>query len=94
MRVKSKRRAMKIEKCFIAVLVMLLVGVSIKDFDVLFNPEYKVEVLRILVNACKTRTFSVMCPGVVQDNKLIYSEESYPDYKEFEIEMYDITCVV
>lgn len=92
--INPKRRAMKIENCFTDVLAMLPVGVIIKDFDVLFNPEYKVDVLKILVNACKTKPFSVLWPGAVQDNKLIYAEESYPDYKEFEIEMYDITCVV
>lgn len=92
--IKPKRRAIKIEKCFADILSTFPDGVIIKEFDVLFNPEYRVDVLKILVNACKTKPFSVWWPGTIQDNRLIYAEESYSDYKEYDVGMYDITCVV
>lgn len=92
--VKPKRRAIKIEKCFVDVLATLPDGVTIKDFDVLFNPEYKADVLKILVSACRTKPFSVIWPGTIKENRLIYAEEAYPDYKEYDVGIYDITCVV
>lgn len=28
------------------------------------------------------------------DEKLVYAEDGYADYKEYDVEQYDITCVV
>ena len=50
-------------------------GVVIKDFDVMFNPEYKVDVLKIMVDACKRKPFSIIWPGKCEDGKLFYMEE-------------------
>ena len=60
---------------------------------VMFNPEYKVDVLKILIAARKRKRYSVIWPGRLEDGKLIYAEEGYPDYKVFNIADYDITCV-
>ena len=68
-------------------------GVTIKDIDVMFNPDYKVDVLKILIATRKRKNYSVIWPGKFEDGKLIYGEEGYPDYKVFNIADYDITCV-
>ena len=60
----------------------------------MFNPEYKVDVLKILMAAEKEKHPSVIWPGRCENGKLIYSEEGYPDYKTYDIETYDITCVI
>ena len=66
----------------------------IKDIDVLFNPEYKVDVLKILTEARKRKRYSVIWPGRCENGKLIYGEEGYLDYRTYDIENYDITCVI
>ena len=91
---KPNRRSMKLEQIFNAVLDQYPEGVVIKDIDVMFNPEYQVDVLKILSEARKRKRYSVIWPGRCEDGKLIYSEEGYPDYKIFEIENYDVTCVI
>ena len=90
---KPNRRSMKLEQIFNKVLDRYPDGVTIKDIDVMFNPEYQVDVLKILIEARKRKIYSVIWPGRFEDGKLIYAEEGYPDYKVYEISNYDITCV-
>lgn len=90
---KENRRSMKLEQIFNSVLDKYPDGVTIKDIDVMFNPDYKVDVLKILIAARKRKKYSVIWPGRLEDGKLIYGEEGYPDYKVFNIADYDITCV-
>ena len=90
---KPNRRSMKLEQIFNKVLDRYPDGVTIKDIDVMFNPEYQVDVLKILIEARKRKKYSVIWPGRFEDGKLIYAEEGYPDYKVYEIANYDITCV-
>ena len=91
---RPKRRTMQLEACFNRVLDGLPDNVVIKDFDVIFNPAYKVDVMKMLVAACKRKPFSVIWPGRYEDGKLFYAEEGYPDYKVFDINNYDVTCVI
>lgn len=92
--VKSARRSMWLEKCFSAVIETLPDDAVIKDFDVLFHPDYQVDVLRMMVNVCKRRPFRMIWPGRYSDGKLIYAEDGYRDYKEYPIQDYDITCII
>ena len=91
---KPNRRSMKLGQIFSTVLAQYPDGVIIKDIDVMFNPAYKVDVLKILQETRKQKPYSVVWPGRFEDGKLIYSEEGYPDYKVFNIDNYDITCVI
>ena len=92
--IKPSRRSMQLEKCFNEVVSDFPPGAVIKDIDVMFNPDYKVDVMRILIAATKLKPISVIWPGRCAEGKLYYSEESLPDYKVFEISDYDIYCVV
>ena len=91
---KPNRRSMKLEQIFNNVLDTLPDGVVIKDIEVMFNPDYKVDVLKILMASRKRKRYSVIWPGRCEDGKLIYGEEGFPDYKTYNIENYDITCVI
>lgn len=90
---KPNRRSMKLEQIINTVLDKYPDGVTIKDIDVMFNPDYKVDVLKILIAARKRKKYSVIWPGRFEDGKLVYGEEGYSDYKVFSIADYDITCV-
>lgn len=90
---KPNRRSVKLEQIFNTILDRYPDGVMIKDIDVMFNPEYQVDVLRILIAARKRKRYSLIWPGRYEDGKLIYSEEGYLDYKIYEIANYDITFV-
>lgn len=93
-KLKPTRRTMQLEKCFNKILDSLPEKVVIKDIDVMFNPAYMVDVIRILVEANKRHPFSLVWSGRYDDNRLLYGEEDLADYKSFEISDYDIVCVV
>ena len=92
--VNSNRRTMRMEQCFQQVLSGLPDNVVIRDFDVMFNPDYAVDVLRIFCSAARVKAFRVIWPGRCEGGRLIYAEEGYLDYKVFEISKYDVTVVV
>lgn len=91
---RPKRRTMRLESCFMEVLNLLPDNVVIKDFDVMFNPEYKVDVLRIMTVTCKKKPFSIIWPGKYEGGKLFYAEDGYHDFKAFNVKDYDVTCIV
>jgi hypothetical protein len=93
-KIRPRSRSRKLELCFNEVLAGLPDGVVIRDFDVMFHPDYQVDVLKILTDARRHKNYSAVWPGVKKDGKLIYSEEGYPDYKVYEIRNYDVTCII
>ena len=91
--IRPRMRSIQMEKCLVETLKKLSENSVVKDIDVLFNPAYKVDVLKVLIAAYKQYPFSIIWPGTYRDGKLVYSEEGYPDYQVFEIKDYDIICV-
>ena len=92
--IKPNRRTMRMEQCFQNVLGTLQDDAVIKDFDVMFNPDYSIDVLQIMCSVARTKPFRMIWPGRCEDGRLIYAEEGYRDYKVFEISKYDVTVVV
>ncbi len=90
---KQKRRSLRLEQILNNVLDNYPDDVVIKDIDVMLNPEYKVDVLKILISARKRKKYRVIWPGRFENGKLVYGEEGYPDYKVFNIADYDIMFV-
>ena len=93
-KIKPERRSMKIERCFQEILVAVPENSCIRDFDVLFNPAYKIDVLQIFASANRSKAFSVLWPGTIVNGKFVYAEDGYVDYKEYDVDQYGITCVV
>lgn len=91
--IKPSLRGMRIKNCLLDIISNHPDVTTIKDIDVMFNPNFKIDVLRILIEANKQRSFSLIWPGKCKDGRLYYSEESLPDYSVFEINDYDIYCV-
>ena len=87
------RRSRKLEQIFNGVLDHYPDGVMIKDIDVMFHPDYQVDVLKILIAAGKRKRYGVIWPGRYEDGALLYAEEGYPDYRVYRIGEYDIVCV-
>ena len=90
---KPTQRSRRLATCFEDILKTLPDNIVIKDFDVMFNPEYKVDVLKIMVDVCKRKPFRAIWPGKCNDGKLSYSEVGYPDFKTFSIDNYDVICI-
>ena len=94
LKLKANRRTMQFEKCFCRVLASLPENPTIKDIDVMFNPAYEVDILKVLISAYKQKPFSLIWSGKYKDGNLIYGEDGYADYKVYDINDYDIVCVI
>ena len=92
--IKPNRRTIRLEQCFRQVLDGLPVNPLIRDFDVLFNPDYEVDILQIMASIGKSKPYQVIWPGRYEKDRLVYAEEGYMDYKVFNLEKYDVTCVI
>ena len=92
--VHVKRRAMRMDQCIRQVIDNLPDNTLIKDFDVLFNPSYEVNVLKLLISLYRVKPFDILWPGRYKDGRLLYAEEGFSDYKAFDIKNYDMTCVI
>lgn len=92
--VPKKFRNTRVPQCFDKVLSLFPANIVLKHIDVLFNPDYKIDVIAMLVLACKRHNFSIVWPGKYIDGRLIYGEEDYRDYQIYNIKDYDITCVL
>lgn len=93
LKLRPGQRSLQMERCLLEVLKRLPENAVVKDIDVLFNPGYTVDVLKVLISAYKQRTFRLIWSGTYADGKLIYSEEGNPDYKTYDVRDYDIICI-
>jgi len=69
---KPRRRTMRLEQSFRLVIDSLPENPIIQAFDVLFNPDYEVDILRIMASVGKSKPFQVNWPGKYEDGRLIY----------------------
>lgn len=87
-------RTMRMEQNFIEVLNTLEENPVISEFDVMFNPDYQMDVLKVMISVCKKKQFCAIWPGRYEAGKLYYAEENYRDYKVYDIANYDVTVIV
>lgn len=66
----------------------------ITDFEILFHPEYQIDVLKLFIMANRRRKLAVIWCGRFEDGYLRFAEAGYVDYKSFNIKNYDITCII
>lgn len=67
--------------------------ILVKDIEVLFNPEYKIDVLKYFVGLARVKKVAVVWSGIVVEDYLQYAEIQYEDYQRYLIKNYDIVCV-
>lgn len=68
-------------------------NILIKDFEMLFDPRYKLDVLKVFSEASKTKNIALIWCGLHSEDRLCYSEPQYSDYHSYEIERYTLICV-
>ena len=44
--------------------------------------------------ACKRRNYSIVWPGILKGNNLVYADYGYQDYKSYNITDYNVICVI
>lgn len=88
----AKERPSQIEaaiKALIPTQRMLLIS----EFEMLFDPRYKIDVLKLFCERAKSSRIAVIWPGTFEDGKLSYAQPDDPDYNLFYGDNYQIRIV-
>jgi hypothetical protein len=64
--------------------------VLVDNIELLFNPELKVDPIRLLLNSSRNKTVVVAFSGKQVGNSIIYAEPHHPEYRKFEIKDYEV----
>ena len=67
--------------------------IYLEDYEMLFTPDYELDVLRYFCETAKKRRIAIKWCGELVGTKLIYSEPGYEDYRCYDITKYDVLCV-
>ena len=65
----------------------------ITDIDILFNPNYRLDIIKLFVQLSRNKRFIIQWPGYFSSGYLVYSEPEYEDYKRYEIKEYNLICL-
>ncbi len=68
-------------------------NVIIENIDLLFAPEYSLDVLKLLTLAGKNKRLVVLWEGSFKDGVVTYAEPGCEDYHRYEIKNYDACCI-
>ena len=67
---------------------------TLENTDILFSPEYEMDVIRLLLQVGRNQRLYMQWPGDINGEKLTYSEPRRFDFKEYNIKDYVDTFVV
>lgn len=87
------RKQILLEKMDDLLLISSHKKILVKDIDILFNPEYKFDILRYFTNVARIKNIVVVWSGILINGYLQYSENGYLDYKRYLIKNYDVICI-
>lgn len=68
--------------------------ITLSNTDILFSPEYELDVLKLLLQVGRNQKLYMQWPGEINGEKLTYSEPGRFDFKEYNIKDYVDTYVV
>ena len=68
--------------------------IALANTDILFSPEYELDVIKLLLQVGRNQRLYMPWPGHITGEKLTYSEPRRFDFKEYNIKDYVDTYVV
>jgi len=68
--------------------------VYLKDYELLFDPRYEIDVLRFFTRLARQCKLIIEWCGRIHGETLTYAEPGYSDYIQYNINNYDITVVI
>ncbi len=68
--------------------------ITVENTDILFSPEYELDVIKLFLQVGRNQRFYLQWPGEITGEKLTYSEPGRFDFKEYNIKDYVDTYIV
>lgn len=67
--------------------------IYLTDYEMLFDPRYELDVLRLFIDIARCNKLIVKWCGKANGETLTYAEQGYADYKRYKISDYDVVIV-
>lgn len=87
---KNIRKAHVIEELDKIINSLKTKNIIICDIDMLFNPEYSIDIPGYFIKIARNRKIIVLWPGEYFSASFIYASPEHKDYKKYPIKDYDI----
>ena len=68
-------------------------NIVVENIDLLFSPEYSLDVLKLFTLLGKTKRLIVIWDGTFKDGLVTYSEPGSKDYHKYEIKNFNAYCI-
>ena len=69
-------------------------AVYLTDYEVLFDPRYKLDVIKLFCEIARhKKLFVKWCGGFLNDS-LTYAEPGFDDYAKYKVSDYEIACII
>jgi len=68
-------------------------AVYLVDYEMLFDPRYEIDVLKLFYEVSRRQKLIVKWCGRLAEQMLVYAEPGYPEYKQYNVSEHDIICV-
>jgi hypothetical protein len=67
--------------------------VVIENIDLLFSPEYSLDVIKLFAQVGKAKNLIILWEGAFKDGVITYAQPGCRDYHRYEIKNYDAYCI-
>ncbi|MDD2574054.1 MAG: BREX-3 system P-loop-containing protein BrxF [Firmicutes bacterium] len=67
--------------------------VVVDNIDLLFSPEYSLDVIKLFIMAANNKNLIILWEGTFKDGMVTYSEPGFGDYHIYEIDNYNAYCI-
>jgi hypothetical protein len=94
MKAKAEKVPVNITHELDAILGEEYCDIILENTNILFSPEYGVDVIKLLLQLGRNQRFYLPWPGKIDGERLTYSEPGRFDYKEYNIKDYVDTYVI
>lgn len=88
------KRSMFITDEFNKIIDSFQSPILLKNFEILFDPTFQIDVIKLFIMANRKKAITVLWCGTYKNGKLRFAEPGYEDYKSYDINNYDISCIV
>lgn len=67
--------------------------VLLENFEMLFDPRYQLDVIRLFVELSRKKRLAVECSDYITGKRFKYSEPQNDDYQVYDLARYTVFCV-
>jgi hypothetical protein len=66
----------------------------ILDYEMLFDARYGIDALKFFIDISRRQRLIVKWCGRLADKTLVYAQPGHPDYRQYPVADYDVTCII